>query len=433
AGSTETTAAAVDSALARSLGPPPAAFTIVRTEAVGPKVGRELQGKAFLAIFFSFIVTLVYLAVRFEWRFGLAAVLATFHDILTTIAFIRYLDLEVSLVVVGAVLTMVGYSLNDTIIIFDRVRENLRKFRRQNLYEILNLSINETLPRSVLTHGTTMATTVALVLLAGEVLRPFALVMTFAIFTGTFSSIYIAAPLLMYIEKRWPGQDARGARARGCAALSATAGLHPHEAASWSADTAARLKELLGLPEVVAVGETGLDYHYDHSPRAAQRRAFEAQLALGAELGKPVVVHAREADADMAALLAGARATVVLHSFSSGPAVFEAGVAIGAYFSFSGMITFKNWQWTVRPSDCPADRLLIETDAPYLAPVPHRGKRNEPAFVPAVAEALGRALGASLADVAQRTTDNARRVFGARLAATLLGEADSRRPPPKSP
>lgn len=209
-GTTQATAAAVDSALAHGLGA--GQYSIVRTEAVGPKVGRELQGKAFLAIFFSFIVTLVYLAFRFEWRFGLAAVLATFHDILTTIAFIRYLDLEVSLVVVGAVLTMVGYSLNDTIIIFDRVRENLRKFRRQNLYEILNLSINETLPRSVLTHGTTMATTIALVLLAGEVLRPFALVMTFAIFTGTFSSIYIAAPLLMYIEKRWPGEDARGAR-----------------------------------------------------------------------------------------------------------------------------------------------------------------------------------------------------------------------------
>src|SRR5881296_2504452 len=212
-GSTEATATAVDSALAHELGPAPAHYNIVRTEAVGPKVGRELQGKAFLAILFSFLVTLAYLAIRFEWRFGLAAVLATFHDILTTIAFIRYLDLEVSLVVVGAVLTMVGYSLNDTIIIFDRVRENLHKFRRQNLYEILNLSINETLPRSVLTHGTTMATTIALVLLAGEVLRPFALVMTFAIFTGTFSSIYIAAPLLMYIEKRWPGEDARGARA----------------------------------------------------------------------------------------------------------------------------------------------------------------------------------------------------------------------------
>src|SRR3989449_3065929 len=146
---------------------------------------------------------------------GLAAVLATFHDILTTIAFIRYLDLEVSLVVVGAVLTMVGYSLNDTIIIFDRVRENLHKFRRQNLYEILNLSINETLPRSVLTHGTTIATTLALLILAGEVIRPFAWVMSFGIFTGTFSSIYIAAPVLLWIEKRWPGEDARGARAFG--------------------------------------------------------------------------------------------------------------------------------------------------------------------------------------------------------------------------
>jgi len=108
---------------------------------------------------------------------------------------------------------MVGYSLNDTIIIFDRVRENLRKYRRQNLYEILNLSMNETLPRSILTPGPTMAATLALVFLGGEVIRPFSLVMTFAIFTGTFSSIYIAAPVLMLIEKRWPGQDARGARA----------------------------------------------------------------------------------------------------------------------------------------------------------------------------------------------------------------------------
>src|SRR5438445_8651 len=212
-GSSEATAAAVDSALAHGLGA--GRYSIRGTEAVGPKVGRELQGKAFLAIFFSFIVTLIYLAFRFEWRFGLAAVLATFHDILTTIAFIRYLNLEVSLVVVGAVLTMVGYSLNDTIIIFDRVRENLRKYRRQNLYEILNLSINETLPRSVLTHGTTIATTLALLILAGEVIRPFAWVMSFGIFTGTFSSIYIAAPVLLWIEKRWPGEDARGARTFG--------------------------------------------------------------------------------------------------------------------------------------------------------------------------------------------------------------------------
>ena len=152
-GTTEATAAAVNQALEAKLGS--GQFRIVRTEAAEAKVGRELQGKALMAILFSFVVVLIYLAIRFEWRFGLAAVLATAHDILATIAFIRYLNLEVSLVVVGAVLTMVGYSLNDTIIIFDRVRENLRKFRRQNLYEILNLSVNETLPRSILTHGTT--------------------------------------------------------------------------------------------------------------------------------------------------------------------------------------------------------------------------------------------------------------------------------------
>jgi len=210
---TQAVAAAVGRALDQAVGP--GQYTIERREAVGPKVGRELQGKALLAILFSFVVTLIYLAVRFEWRFGLAAVVATAHDVVATIAFISVLHLEVSLVVVGAVLTVVGYSLNDTIIIFDRVRENLRKYRRQNLYEILNLSINETLPRSVLTHGTTIATTLALLVLAGEVIRPFAWVMSFGIFTGTFSSIYIAAPVLLWIEKRWPGEDARGARTIG--------------------------------------------------------------------------------------------------------------------------------------------------------------------------------------------------------------------------
>jgi preprotein translocase subunit SecF len=210
---TQAVAAAVGRALDQAVGP--GQYTIERREAVGPKVGRELQGKALLAILFSFVVTLIYLAVRFEWRFGLAAVVATAHDVVATIAFISVLHLEVSLVVVGAVLTVVGYSLNDTIIIFDRVRENLRKYRRQNLYEILNLSINETLPRSVLTHGTTIATTLSLLVLAGEVIRPFAWVMSFGIFTGTFSSIYIAAPVLLWIEKRWPGEDARGARTIG--------------------------------------------------------------------------------------------------------------------------------------------------------------------------------------------------------------------------
>jgi TatD DNase family protein len=209
------------------------------------------------------------------------------------------------------------------------------------------------------------------------------------------------------------------ALARGRPGLSATAGIHPHEARHWSAAAAASLRDLLALPEVVALGETGLDYHYAYSPREAQRRAFEAQLALAAELGKPVVVHAREADDDMAAMLSSTRAAVVLHSFSSGPKVFEAGVAIGAYFSFSGMITFKNWTLTDRLIACLPDRLLVETDAPYLAPVPHRGKRNEPAFVRAVAETLARVRGESFDTIARRTTDNAGRLFGARLAATL--------------
>ena len=218
---TQEVADAVAKALDQTVGP--GQYHIARREAVGPKVGRELQGKALLAILFSFVVTLVYLAFRFEWRFGLAAVVATAHDVVATIAFISVMHLEVSLVVVGAVLTVVGYSLNDTIIIFDRVRENLRKYRRQNLYEILNLSINETLPRSVLTHGTTIATTLALLVLAGEVIRPFAWVMSFGIFTGTFSSIYIAAPVLLWIEKRWPGEDARGARTFGTRAPAAPA------------------------------------------------------------------------------------------------------------------------------------------------------------------------------------------------------------------
>jgi preprotein translocase subunit SecF len=225
---TQSVATAVGRALDQSVGA--GEYRIVRREGVGPKVGRELQSKAFLAILLSFVVTLIYLAIRFEWRFGLAAVLATAHDVVATIAFISVMHLEVSLIVVGAVLTVVGYSLNDTIIIFDRVRENLHKYRRQNLYEILNLSINETLPRSVLTHGTTIATTLAMLILAGEVIRPFAWVMTFGIFTGTFSSIYIAAPILLWIEKRWPGEDARGARAFGSRAPTAPAPAAPPSA-----------------------------------------------------------------------------------------------------------------------------------------------------------------------------------------------------------
>jgi preprotein translocase subunit SecF len=180
------------------------ALKVMRTEAVGPRVGQELRRGAIIAILLSFLITLVYLSIRFEWRFATAAVIATSHDVFTTIAFLKLMHLEISLTVVAGLLTVLGYSLNDTIIIFDRVRENLRKGRKETLYETLNRSINETLPRSVLTHATTFAATLALLIFAGEVIRPFAWVMAFGIITGTFSSIYVAAPVLLWIERKWP-------------------------------------------------------------------------------------------------------------------------------------------------------------------------------------------------------------------------------------
>lgn len=203
-------------------------YTIVKTEAISPKVGSELQGKALLAILVSFIGTLIYVAFRFEWRFGVSSVLGTAHDLLATVAFISYLNLEISLVLVAAVLTVKGYSLNDKIVIADRVRENLRKYRRQSFAEILNLSVNETLPRTILTGGTTLATTLVLSFLAGEVIRPFALVMSFGIVVGTLSSMFIASHLLLWIERRWPGEDARGVRS----IVSRTSTLAPTSASS---------------------------------------------------------------------------------------------------------------------------------------------------------------------------------------------------------
>lgn len=192
----------VASILTKQFGPND--VSIPRIEAVGPRVGSELRRDALIAILLSFVVTLVYLAIRFEWRFGLAAIIATGHDIFTTLAFLKLMHLEVSLTVVAALLTVLGYSLNDTIIIFDRVRENLRKGRKESLYDVLNRSINETLPRSILTHTTAAAATLALLLFAGEVIRPFAWVMLFGIVTGTFSSIYIASPVLLWIERKYP-------------------------------------------------------------------------------------------------------------------------------------------------------------------------------------------------------------------------------------
>lgn len=208
---TQEAAAAVERALTAAFGE--GSYRIDRTEAVGPKVGSELRERATLAILLAFGAIFIVLWFRYEWRFGLAAVIATAHDIAATIAFIGYLDLEITLVVVAALLTIIGYSLNDTIVTFDRVRENLKRYKRDKIEEILDRSINETLPRTVLTSGTTLVATIALLVLGGGVIRGFAWIMTFGIIVGTFSSIFIASPVLRLIEARWPGEDVRGAKA----------------------------------------------------------------------------------------------------------------------------------------------------------------------------------------------------------------------------
>jgi len=194
--------------------------------------------------------------------------------------------------------------------------------------------------------------------------------------------------------------------------LSTTAGVHPHDASQWSPDLAAWLGERLRHPRVVAAGEMGLDYHYDHSPRDRQRAAFTAQLALAREAGKPAVIHAREADEDVAAILTDhPDVTVVLHSFSSGPALLRAGLVLGQYVSFSGMVTFRNWRLDQAILDTPLDRLLLETDGPYLAPVPHRGTRNEPLYVRHVAERVAGVRGLPVEELVAATAANAARVF----------------------
>jgi preprotein translocase subunit SecF len=177
-------------------------WSFVRTEAVGAKVGSELKEKALIAILLSFALTLVYLAFRFEWRFGIAAVVATAHDITLTLGFLSVFNIEITLATVAAILTILGYSLNDTIVVFDRIRENLKKRRKDSFRDIINSSINETLPRTVLTSGTTLMTLLALAIFGGPVIRPFAVVLILGVVIGTFSSIFVASPVLLELE-RW--------------------------------------------------------------------------------------------------------------------------------------------------------------------------------------------------------------------------------------
>lgn len=207
--------------------------------------------------------------------------------------------------------------------------------------------------------------------------------------------------------------DAARALCAGRSGFWPTAGIHPHRAGEFDDASARRIADLLAETDVVAVGETGLDYHYDHGPRDLQQASFAWHLAQSAATGKPAIVHARDADADAARLIAEAPAGVtgVLHSFASGQELLEAGLARGFCVSFSGMITFKNWTASWAVARVPDDRLLVETDAPFLAPVPHRGRRNEPAFVAATAAKLAELRGTTVDHIAGITSANAKRLF----------------------
>lgn len=220
-----------------------------------------------------------------------------------------------------------------------------------------------------------------------------------------------AAPGTLDIALRWRGElAASGSMPR----VWATAGIHPHEARDATAESFVELAALAQDERVIAIGEIGLDYHYDHSPRPVQHAVFERQLALAARLGMPVSIHTREAWADTLAAIEAARlpAGGVFHCFSEGRAEAEAAVAAGFYVSFSGLLTFPRAEG-IRAAAAwvPPDRLLVETDAPYLAPVPHRGRRNEPAFVTVVAQALADLRGWSVAETARVTGENFRRAF----------------------
>ncbi len=218
---------------------------------------------------------------------------------------------------------------------------------------------------------------------------------------------------------------AAAARARELAArhpgfVYFTAGVHPHDAAGFdeARDIPAIAAELAA--GAVAVGECGLDYHYDHSPRDRQRQAFAAQLELARTSGKPVVVHTREAEDDTRAMVEDAgRAGVVgvLHCFTGTHALAEAAIAAGWYISFSGVVTFRKWADDDLLRLVPAHRLLVESDAPYLAPVPHRGKRNEPAWVSFTLARVAQARGVPPGELGASTVANAERLFALAPAA----------------
>ncbi|MBN9268652.1 MAG: TatD family hydrolase, partial [Mesorhizobium sp.] len=188
-------------------------------------------------------------------------------------------------------------------------------------------------------------------------------------------------------------------------------GTHPHNAAEELDVTTDELVQLAAHPKVVAIGEAGLDYFYDKAPRDAQAQGFRTHIAAARQTGLPLVIHSRDADDDMASILEDETGKgafpFILHCFSSGRRLAEIGVALGGYVSFSGILTFKNsTDLRAIAADVPRDRLLVETDAPYLAPIPFRGKRNEPALVVNTARVLAETIGVTEGEIATITTDN---------------------------
>jgi TatD DNase family protein len=193
-----------------------------------------------------------------------------------------------------------------------------------------------------------------------------------------------------------------------------SAGVHPHDASAFDDATAIPRLRQYANDGAIAIGECGLDYHYDNSPRAEQRHAFSAQISLAAETGLPVIVHTREAETDTLSMIRDAESAGVcgvLHCFTGSADLAERAIAAGWYISFSGIVTFPKWTDERLLRLVPDDRILAESDAPYLAPVPHRGKRNEPAWVAFTVARLAAARGAGVDEMGAQVSLNARRLF----------------------
>ena len=177
-------------------------FTLRRVESVGPKIGKELQSDALKAIGLALLLILIYITFRFDRYYALGSVMALIHDVLITLGVFSLLDYEINLSIIAAFLTIVGYSLNDTIVVFDRIRENIPKFMKKTLNDVVNISLNETLNRTVITSLTTMVVVVILFIWGGKVINLFAFALIVGIFIGTYSSLFVASPVMVFFEKR---------------------------------------------------------------------------------------------------------------------------------------------------------------------------------------------------------------------------------------